>query len=67
MCFFFMGGKTKAVFDIVISELTQWWFNAFSLGNNAMAVQSQPDTQQKFMNKLMDYNSEWCMIKARRI
>jgi hypothetical protein len=51
--FLFDGRQNKGSVRHVISELTQWWFNAFSLGNNAMAVQSQPDTQQKIMKKLM--------------
>jgi hypothetical protein len=49
----FEGRQNKGSFRHGISELTQWWLNGFSLGNGAMAVQSQPYTQQKFMNKLM--------------
>jgi hypothetical protein len=35
-----------------MTELTQWWLNAFSLGNSGMAVQSQPNIQRNSMNRL---------------
>jgi hypothetical protein len=35
-----------------MTELTQWWLNAFSLGNSGMAVKSQPNIQRNSMNRL---------------
>jgi hypothetical protein len=49
----FDGMQKKGSVREVILELTQWWLNAASLGNNDMEVQLQPDIQRKAMNKLM--------------